>query len=105
MVLLWTNASPQSAFAAQTIQLDLSKYAQVGILVERYGICIAEIGKPVSPSWNNNWSDGSENRVRLITANANNIIFSDANMYNVVSKGYKVITNDLRPLKIYGIQN
>lgn len=31
MVLLWTNSAPTSAFAAQTISLDLSAYEEVCI--------------------------------------------------------------------------
>ena len=33
MKLLWENASPNSAFAEQTVSLDLSKYQKVGIIV------------------------------------------------------------------------
>ena len=34
--LLWTNPNPTSAFAAQTISLDLSKYDAVEVVFKRY---------------------------------------------------------------------
>ena len=35
LALLWTNASPPSAFSSQTISLDLSKYSMVYIVTKR----------------------------------------------------------------------
>ena len=51
MVLLWTNPNPTSAFAAQTISVDISEYSFVAIefkshrAVEDFFICLFSTGK------------------------------------------------------------
>lgn len=51
MVLLWTNPNPTSAFAAQTISVDISEYSFVAIEfkthknVEDFFICLFSTGK------------------------------------------------------------
>lgn len=78
MDLLWTNASPTSAFGAQTISLDLSVYKFILIkFLEQnsyYSFDIAE-----------------SNNTYLHTSNLN--IFVDDRTYYTVARSYEVNTN------------
>ena len=109
MVLLWENPNPNSAFAAQTISLDLSKYSMVAI---------------VSKHWNDNDSRriefamvGSINMILTIQS-PTNIKIQTLRLYSVTTTGVqfqggKGLTGELVtyaadeaaiPIAIYGIK-
>lgn len=108
MELLWENASPSSAFAAQQIALDLSEYKFVCITTS-YGTAIVEIGGPgdivmtVSAPYNNTYKNLY---LRSYSANKTHVIVGKASYIQL-----QAITNppaDFNtgavPYKIYGIK-
>lgn len=102
--LLWTNASPTSEFAAQTISLDLSDYAFVwieycfsssftsgaGTERVRVGASATMIVRPTSAS--------NVTGARYASASTSGVLFSDAH-YNTEKSNTSTI-----PLRIYGIK-
>lgn len=106
-VLLWTNTSPSSIFAAQTISLDLSNYA--GVLVESnsnissadYGTRIyCKIGetKMLGRGTNATASLYKGGSSRAVTVSANGVTFADCWMASTLGN------DDNIPVKIYGVK-
>lgn len=108
MDLLWTNASPSSAFAAQTINLNLSVYKFVEIVCiennlaqkDNYVVTKGVVGKKVCccllrSYWNN---------VRNATINTNGINF-EAGAWERANDGTTTFDNTyMIPYQIYGIR-
>lgn len=107
--LLWTNASPTSDFAEQTItSVDLSEYAYI---IVQYAL---------SKSYNQYrylWTvlvDGYEhitffpqykNWNRSVKASTSSVYFSDCNVYNAYANTGSSVSNDyMIPLYIYGVR-
>lgn len=102
MTLLWENASPNSAFAGQTINLDLSGYDHA--LIE---FCLNPIAWQIKTSaWYRvdagesivSVADGNPyTYLRGVTVNTNNVTFGTGRL------GSTENNNNLVPLRIYGI--
>lgn len=108
--LLWTNASPTSAFAAQTISLDLSRYDAVEIEViasrtsGKMGVCRLFFGAPVSQGLIVLGDDATKH-ARDVTLYSDGITFQNGYYQYMASGSAK--TNDggqAMPYKIYGIE-
>lgn len=105
--LLWTNPNPTSAFAAQTISLNLSEYNFI-IVESIAGISLTSISKQTIF---NKISDYTTNRYCIGYTNSDNdgIIRHIANISNsgvTFSAGYlnTSLRNDVCiPVKIYGV--
>lgn len=100
--LLWTNASPSSAFASQTISLDLSNYNEVEIEYKIYsqkGFEKCSVGSKGLFSKTNDASAATNiGGFRTFDVFNNNISFSGAYWNNGAHNEYYV------PLKIYGVK-
>lgn len=103
-VLLWTNSSPTSSFAAQTISLNLSDYA--GIIIElNDAINVQEIysrGYIKVGDSNTNVAcgikHGNSDLVRIVTATSSGVTISDAYNNGSAANGYAI------PARIYGVK-
>ena len=103
MTLLWENASPNSAFAGQTINLDLSGYDHA--LIE---FCLNPIAWQIKTSaWYRvdagesivSVADGNPyTYLRGVTVNTNNVTFGTGRLGNTENN------NNLVPLRIYGLK-
>ena len=108
--LLWTNASPESSFAAQTISIDLSNYIAIIILINgaakdtitsgQYGLFpqLVMVNETVRTIMNWTSSATNNNGSRYATATNSGIVFGDDVFNNGTQNGYGV------PYKIYGIK-
>lgn len=107
-VLLWTNTTQTSNFAAQTIPLDLTKYKFV-IVFTPSGTgtgAIAEVGGASSQlahiSSSTNTTLGTVSNVRTFTATSSGVEFTD-NISAYVGARTAQNANCI-PMKIYGIK-
>ena len=103
--LLWTNPNPNSAFAAQTVNLDLSEYNSFVFKVRQtysnssnYFYEVLTKGKvtlavPFGSSYPNDSS------ARLLTIDDSKIVFASA-----ISTGANTSTNWCIPIEIYGLK-
>ena len=104
--LLWTNASPTSSFASQTVALDLSDYLFVYLVTrlsqsrteQQFGLY--KVGGGATYLYGN---EGNARFYRLITASSTGVTIGDCSFgtYNSsvsTSNGYGI------PLNIYGIK-
>ena len=106
MDLLWTNASPTSAFASQTISLDLNNYKSVLILTKEHPV-VNNISTHLIPINNKAYilhSDSNTFQYRRIeTITTSYISFTSGYICN----GYGNATEDdnrAYPIEIYGIK-
>lgn len=110
MDLLWENPNPNAAFAAQTVELDLSGYEKVGI---RYGYNnirsanYAEVfvgGGTVSLTSFDIGADFFDTRSRIVNVTTNGVVFDSGRSWAAPTT---YLANDAFcvPLKIYGIKN
>lgn len=109
--LLWTNPSPSSVFAAQTLTLDLSKYKYVAIecsyttTADYRTICLQPIPSKtggtgeIHPRISANYLLKNNITSRLVTLNSSGIYFGSGE-YALDSNSNNVYCI---PLKIYGI--
>lgn len=111
MELLWENASPTSAFPAQSFNLDLSKYEYILVVATyrtdiqtrfKYEYCKVGYFSEFS-LLSSNWSTSFS--TRFFEAGTNAIRFLEANTYPIDAGGYSTTNNYLIPLYIYGIKN
>lgn len=109
-VLLWENASPTSAFAAQTVQLNLSSYDAVFIYYQNstpksYGSPIILVG---TPEYVFRFSSNNGNNQRYFTRSAtvttSGVEFSACQYFQQGSSNGTAQNTDLVPVKIYGIK-
>ena len=102
--LLWTNASPTSSFAAQTIQLDLSGYSCV-LIVSAAGYFIFDVGRQgnlIDVSINPNPGPFAWFRIRHVSVASNGVQFSrNVDMYGFDSGNYAEYNPGNIPFKIY----
>lgn len=110
MTLLWENASPTSAFSAQTVQIDLSDYDYVCVLVKY------NVSSPIQ--WTEFAPVGSDIYItRNVTANTSPYMYMTARRGTISSTGIAFLTGTQStpssggdyttvciPLKIYGIK-
>lgn len=99
-VLLWTNSSPSSSFAAQTISLDLSSYKYVIVVTNdstsnqtqhSYGIV------PIGLDYNVGMARNCGSTVRTFRATSSSVIIQNA-MYAT-----STFNGECVPYKIYGV--
>ena len=111
--LLWTNASPTSSFAAQTVSLSLSGYNFVEIHCRNnasYNVCTvftSEIVKDLSMQIITDVQNANAIYVadRRAAISSNGITFESAYYKSVASTAVGTIKNDrMVPYKIYGIK-
>lgn len=104
MKLLWTNASPSSSFAAQTISLDLSEYSIIAIassyavdnMIETWSFC--SVG---ATGWLYHFVNYRQRRD--ISATASSVIFG--NGQEAAQTGNLGTNNNVMiPYKIFGIK-
>lgn len=105
MVKLWENASPGSAFAAQTVSVSYNGYDRIGVQYNRvYSESPANIGS--TPSGNQvvyGTDDRTSGFIREATINESGIVFG--NNVRVFSTKSPITVNDnMIPLEIYGIK-
>ena len=104
-VLLWTNASPSSSFAAQTISIDLSGYDFIAVLFERGGVYLAAVdGNEYFSTWANTWNGGATITNRSITAQSIGVVFADAHEAAFPGPSYSVKNTLSIPWAICGIK-
>lgn len=114
--LIWTNPSPSSGFAAQTIQLDLSAYNQVEIecLTSAGGVDYAtahcEVGKAAMVqfvSGGNGYGNGTPflTERRFVTSTTGIIVSIGYGCFTGGSDWSYNSTTRMIPYKIYGIKN
>lgn len=101
MDLLWTNASPSSNFAAQTVSLDLNTYKYVRIRYEvtsawqvLFDFFVDNVKYVAHFVTENN----SNSRVRDIVVSSTGITFG-----NGIANG-STNNAEMKPIKIYGIK-
>lgn len=112
-VLLWTNASPTSAFEGQTISLDLSGYDAVEIEFRKntsvnllyYEKCKIGWNADVQSMWNIDISSNATVVYRSFTVSESGITFANS-VYKSSPFGTTVGNNNnyMIPYKIYGIK-
>ena len=116
--LLWTNANPTSAFASQTINVNLSNYKQTAIIYNTYGsglqrfnTSIITIG--INHILNGTGSDGGTdstftgtlyNTLRSVTATSSKISFGSGYIKFINSSSISKDDNAIIPRMIYGIK-
>ena len=104
MSLLWTNPSPTSSFAAQTVPIDLSGYDAIGIIplfstsVQYPAFMQIYINTPSTVVLNTYASDSNRQGGRTVTISSNGLQFSAGN-YNGSATNSNII-----PYKVYGIK-
>lgn len=107
--LLWTNASPSSAFAAQTLTFDLSEYDAVEIIYkEADGYSgIGSITRRHTINGVSNPMFANTNRcfTRSVTVSTNGVTFAGAIYYTSYGGSSTATENSFFvPMKIYGIR-
>lgn len=104
--LLWTNPSPSSAFAGQTITLDLSDYDEIEI--EYQDNQYVGINKSVSTTVGASsyiFTTAGGSGARQVTVNANSIEFGAGIYYSSYGGGGSTTNNGVCiPSYIYGIK-
>lgn len=111
-VLLWENASPTSAFAAQTVSLDLSNYDAVFVDSISYATedphitCICPKGIQTR-IFRANAAESSNAKMwiasREATVSNSGVVFSKA-LQSTVTANEGTVNNALIPFRIYGFK-
>ena len=106
MELLWTNSAPTSSFSAQTVQLDLTNYGMVAIMVEEstsYSDYLTTYYVPVGAKKYEILQSFSNLRYRYVNVTSAGVGFEAGNKY--ATYGTKSTDNSLLiPYQIYGIK-
>lgn len=117
MVLLWENASPTSAFAAQTVSLDLSGYEAVfivatakftpgdGVATTGEAGWLGFVGKVLILQTIEVSSDATYRTqlyLRTATVNSDGIVFGDA--VQGTTGTFSATDSKVIPLRIYGMK-
>jgi hypothetical protein len=100
---LWSNASPTSSFAEQTISVDWSKYDRIGVQYDR---CYGEMDAKQGAACDSAWFFGNDNGSIVATHRTAEVVSGGIKITNnqTLTTGNYVTTNDrVIPLKIYGI--
>lgn len=107
--LLWTNPSPQNAFNAQTLSLDLSEFDAVEVIFrtgtstsDRYTLPAVRVDIGNTGVIFNTTAYNSERR---FTVNTTGIVFTNALYYASYGNWSGSSTNALIPYKIYGLKS
>jgi len=112
MDLLWTNSSPTSNFAGQTVALDLSDYKLVLVYFKRtnssdkYGSSLCHVGMASNGMCPPQGADATTMATRYYSVNSNGIAFENgvySNHGGANTSSY-VDNNGCIPYKIYGIR-
>lgn len=105
MDLLWTNSSPTSTFAAQTINVDMSDYKTIILVFQWSTGGGGYINKVFTEQVDNGYAYGPRfdqyiwDR-RLCNKTLTSIEFGECRAYNFSS----AVNNEMIPYKIYGIR-
>ena len=108
--LLWTNASPSSDFATQTISIDLSNYKQIEVIMRVRSNNLTTTSNIIDVNAGEKgenicmFSGKVANRIYIITSDKQGIFFD----YACVANTYGSDGPDNAwciPYKIYGIKN
>ena len=104
MELLWTNASPTSEFAPQTVSLNLSAYKFVVIIFKRSTTSSKYISyiAPIGYVHIANFIEGKPES-RNYTTSTNGIAFAEAYIWDS-STAMSLNNGTLLPYKIFGIK-
>ena len=107
MELLWENASPTSAFAAQTVNLDLSAFQMVAVAIADH-LYFVPIGGTTRFSYiyNANGEQSIFTYVRQVVVSETGVTFGNCYGSSIASGNLKTETSNgsSRPSKIYGIK-
>lgn len=111
LVLLWTNPSPSSAFAPQTIELDLSNYEWVVISVF---VASSALNLPIVYHWGRVGDSidmqpavyNSTFRGRSATTSTTGVAFSAGRYYNSYNDGNNGSVENIQciPHQIFGLR-
>lgn len=105
MELLWTNSSPTSAFAAQTVALDLSDYSLFLLIYKGYhtnDVYFSYLGTINMSARLSCMTDIS--RFRDITVTSGGIQFGTAKKYTTYGGASTDDNDHIVPYKIYGVR-
>ena len=104
---LWENASPGSGFSSQTLELDLTGYQLILLVIENRKCFFVKKQDSVSVSFTMTEaypnSYNTENYLRTVTLNDSSVVFENAWYQAGVSGAYEN-NNRIKPLLIYGIK-
>ena len=105
-VLLWSNASLKSAFAGQTLNIDVSAYSFLLVIYTGYAnwadsfdSIVVPVGMP-GDMFN---SDTTLGHRKIITSDTTKIVFTDGEYLSSYYGNYAKSNNMSIPSKIYGI--
>lgn len=108
MTLLWTNGSPSSTFASQTISLDLSSYTHIGVIFKQsnsvnYYLPLAIYQKGLSGTFTAH-SNGTLTRRSVTSINNTGVTFNGGLYYDENMDAEQDSNGSVIPYKIYGIK-
>ena len=103
MDLLWTNPSPTSDFASQTVSLDLTDYSYLFIVQRQYKDSSGNSSTALLPIDGVTYvvvviSDGGETRTRTYSASASSVTVGVGKSGSTINNAYAI------PYQIYGIK-
>lgn len=107
MDLLWTNSSPTSEFIGQTLNLDLSQYSLIYIVVKFSTISSSNV---IGFLGNTNFNgiilaSHFRNYLRSANISSNSIVFGDCGYFASYGTNTQTTSNgNLIPYRIYGIK-
>ena len=109
--LLWTNESPSSSFAGQTVFISLSDYDYIGIIFRRTTGSTNNYGTPmyllkVGTAWY--WDEliGGYMVERGVEVTSSSVIFGDSSRLNTYPNGTRTTDNTRQiPYQIYGVRS
>ena len=109
--LLWTNGSPSSSFAGQTVSVGLSDYDHIGIIFRRTTGSTNNYGSPmyilrVGTAWY--WDEliGGYMVERGVEVTSTSVIFGDSSRLNTYPNGTRTTDNTRQiPYRIYGVKS
>lgn len=103
MDLLWTNPSPTSDFASQTLSIDLSDYDYIYVVQRQYKDSSGNATATMIPKDGSTYvvtviSDGGGVRTRTYSASASSVAISVGKEGTTTNNAYAI------PYQIYGIK-
>ena len=107
--LLWENASPTSAFAAQAIDLDLSTYNSVFVQAKCENGKNSWVSPVITPVGSGGdfsafAASGAYDAYRFFGTSASNVNFGDASFWSETDNASYKDNRFLIPMRIYGVK-
>lgn len=105
--LLWTNASPSSSFAGQTVSLDFDAYEKVEVVFYRSSVTFGALflkllkdttSAPILTFYDNKMAG------RWVNFTSSSITFGDGKIFTSYNQNPTNDNSQLIPFKIYGIK-